>query len=496
MEITEKEKVELYLSCHSLTNLDFGSKSDPYCVLYRKQGNNWHQVGKTEIVWNNLDPSFAKSFEIEFTFERKQIFKVECRDADDEQGLKYDSLGSAEFELGTVIGSVNSTLVLNLIEKNKKMGQVSIRVENLPFSDEMVCFKFEGEEIGATSYCFKEKPYFTISKYVKLSSKSDSTESTTLIQQREWQKVFDSELGKGDFHKFNEASIRFSKLCSGDDSTSLKVGSAHQFTLYTSLFCDNHKYKGEFTTTLKELQGGLGKSFKFTNHTSNKEHGSLKLVSFSKQKNYSMIDFLRGGTQIALMLGIDFTASNGTPTNSSSLHYFDKNSKDTLNQYQQAILSIGDILLNYDSDKLVAAPHAGPRLRLRRGAQLPDHEERRPQPLFPLLRRLRQPSGPRRRRHIPAVPPLPQQRLAVGPHSLRAAAQRDRQLHQELLQARPEQLLGAAHPDGRLHLRHGGHQRRDRRRLRAPAEHHHRRRRQRELREHGRARLRRQGTAA
>jgi len=73
-----------------------------------------------------------------------------------------------------------------------------------------------------------------------------------------------------------------------------------------------------------------------------------------------MVDYLRGGTQIALMVGIDFTASNGTPTSSSSLHYFDKNSKDTLNQYQQAILSIGEVLLNYDSDKLVGFSHQIP----------------------------------------------------------------------------------------------------------------------------------------
>jgi len=150
----------------------------------------------------------------------------QCRDADDEQGLKYDSLGSAEFELGTVIGSVNSTLVLNLVEKNKKLGQVSVRAETLPFSDELVTFKFEGDEIGATSYCFKEKPYFTISKFVKLASKSDSSENTALIQQREWQKVFESELGKGDYFQFREATVRFSKLCSGDENTSLKVAAA------------------------------------------------------------------------------------------------------------------------------------------------------------------------------------------------------------------------------------------------------------------------------
>jgi len=65
---------------------------------------------------------------------------------------------------------------------------------------------------------------------------------------------------------------------------------------------------------------------------------------------------------ISLIIGIDFTASNGYPHLKESLHYIDENSLDpkkmrshpnTLNQYQKAIISVGDILLNYDTDKLV-----------------------------------------------------------------------------------------------------------------------------------------------
>ena len=236
MEITEKEKVELYLSCHSLTNLDFGSKSDPYCVLYRKQGNNWHQVGKTEIVWNNLDPSFAKSFEIEFTFERKQIFKVECRDADDEQGLKYDSLGSAEFELGTVIGSAKSTLTVDLIKENKRQGKVSIRAENSVASNEAVIGAFEGLNMAGQLLCFAEKPYFTIAKLRTNADSSKSFEKSAGIGDQyqqmgsqgaeEWQAVYDSELGgAGPSHRFRELIIPYSKLCSCNPDLPLKVAS-------------------------------------------------------------------------------------------------------------------------------------------------------------------------------------------------------------------------------------------------------------------------------
>jgi hypothetical protein len=66
-----------------------------------------------------------------------------------------------------------------------------------------------------------------------------------------------------------------------------------------------------------------------------------------------MLDYLRGGTQVTLMVGIDFTGSNGMPHTPGSLHYTNPNYPSQLNNYQQAIVSVGSILLNYDRNKMV-----------------------------------------------------------------------------------------------------------------------------------------------
>lgn len=81
--------------------------------------------------------------------------------------------------------------------------------------------------------------------------------------------------------------------------------------------------------------------------------GQLQVLSVVKEIEYSIVDYLRSGTQISLVVGIDFTGSNGNPSEKSSLHYYDPKKRDSLNQYQQAITAIGSILLNYDHDKLV-----------------------------------------------------------------------------------------------------------------------------------------------
>lgn len=64
----------------------------------------------------------------------------------------------------------------------------------------------------------------------------------------------------------------------------------------------------------------------------------------------TFVDYLRGGLQLNMMVAIDFTGSNGSPQYPSSLHYMNPNAP---NQYQQAILSIAQILMNYDSDKRI-----------------------------------------------------------------------------------------------------------------------------------------------
>lgn len=53
-----------------------------------------------------------------------------------------------------------------------------------------------------------------------------------------------------------------------------------------------------------------------------------------------------------MIIAIDFTASNGVPKSPNSLHYMDHNKP---NQYQTAISSVAQILLNYDSDKRIPA---------------------------------------------------------------------------------------------------------------------------------------------
>ena len=88
---------------------------------------------------------------------------------------------------------------------------------------------------------------------------------------------------------------------------------------------------------------------------SNPKHkncGTLILEGVETVVKPTFMDYLRGGLELNLSIAIDFTGSNGIPTQPSSLHYI---SPSRPNQYQIAIDAVARILLDYDSDKRIPA---------------------------------------------------------------------------------------------------------------------------------------------
>src|SRR5690606_7017927 len=95
-------------------------------------------------------------------------------------------------------------------------------------------------------------------------------------------------------------------------------------------------------------------NYKFTVKESNPKIPTLDPQNHLALNNAYMnifMDFIRGGEQLNFMTAIDFTGSNGDPSSSKSLHYLDKSGN--LNQYQSALLSVGEIVINYDYDKTI-----------------------------------------------------------------------------------------------------------------------------------------------
>jgi hypothetical protein len=75
---------------------------------------------------------------------------------------------------------------------------------------------------------------------------------------------------------------------------------------------------------------------------------TISIVNFELRRTVNFLEYVFGGCDINLSIAIDFTASNGPPNQSDSLHYMGNMQG---NQYYNALSSVGNILQYYDSDK-------------------------------------------------------------------------------------------------------------------------------------------------
>ena len=65
-----KQKVTLTFEGISLPNLDQGSKTDPFLVLFSvEEGVKKDMIDRTEIIANTLDPQWVKTMVIDYYFE-------------------------------------------------------------------------------------------------------------------------------------------------------------------------------------------------------------------------------------------------------------------------------------------------------------------------------------------------------------------------------------------------------------------------------------------
>ncbi|XP_054607307.1 copine-3 isoform X5 [Nothobranchius furzeri] len=123
----------------------------------------------------------------------------------------------------------------------------------------------------------------------------------------------------------------------------------------------SHDLIGSFETTLKRLQEASQTSpaeFECINSKKKqkkkgyKNSGVVCVKLCQVVKEYTFLDYIMGGCQINFTVAVDFTGSNGDPRSPDSLHYI---SPQGVNEYLTAIWSVGNVIQDYDSDKMFPA---------------------------------------------------------------------------------------------------------------------------------------------
>ena len=72
----------------------------------------------TEVIMDNLNPAWVKSFDVQYHFEQRENYKVEVYDVDDLKNLQkfanHDFVGSLEFTIHEVVTCRDQTLIKQL----------------------------------------------------------------------------------------------------------------------------------------------------------------------------------------------------------------------------------------------------------------------------------------------------------------------------------------------------------------------------------------------
>ena len=303
------------------------------------------------MIRDTLKPEWQKKFVVDYSFEERQVVKFEVYDwdASSNQLSSHDFLGRVETTLGQIVSSPGSEFVSVMRDTPRKCGsKIFITAEELEVNKEVITMGFIGEKLDKKDFLGKSDPYFTISK--------GSSNGKWVVVQR-------SEVIKNTLNPcWKQFTISLRNLCNNKKERPLKI---EVFDWNSSGKAD---YIGGFTTDFHKLQDAaktnasldLINEKKRNKKSSYKNSGILRAHSFAISQEISFLDYIQGGTQMNFSVAVDFTASNGNPNDHRSLHHMRPGQID--NQYTTAIRSVGEIVEDYDSDKMFPALGFGARV--------------------------------------------------------------------------------------------------------------------------------------
>jgi len=341
-------KTHLFLSCLHLPNLDLASKSDPQVTVTLNDARGSRVIGQTEIVSDNLNPKFATAIPLDFYFEEVQSLTFQIHDVD---AHSRDYIGSVNCTVGDIFGSRGQELVRPIATQRVKLTGSApvliVRGEEVRGANANIHFKFSGSHLDKKDFgpFAKSDPYMLLYKELPDGTRTLVHRTNTVLNDLNptWQPF----------------TIHMSVLCNGD----IKM------PLHIEVFdWDKHSADdliGIARTSLEQLTTKPGIPLIHPSKQKKKKSyvnsGVLNAERCDIVQEFTFLEYLAGGTQLNLMVGIDYTASNGNPATPASLHFRDL-SGSILNQYQQAILNVGNILMPYDYDGQVPVYGFGGRL--------------------------------------------------------------------------------------------------------------------------------------
>ena len=419
MQSNKQNKVQISLWASKLTNVaGFGKgTSDPYAVVTLLSGSSSERprvLGRTEVIKNDLSPSWTTTFTTEFVFGKETRINVGVFDEIQKNNMTSSkSMGSAQFELGEILGAKGSKKAKRL----RNGGCIFVRVTKASdFNQGDLVLGLKGVKLKNVDGLFsKSDPFFQVDAHIGSSGG------------RTWSPVYRSETVMNNLNPtWNHCKIAIDKLCGGNKEKAIRIqvldweksgkhqtmgsfetstnallaaGPNTQFELMhkgkkygkimvtkaevTGMQMDPNRPPPKFSTVngIRRINPDYKKWQEATQGQSQtppmtpprNQHGAsptrppaqvpmapppmptplpppLAPLSFGPGNKPKFVDYISGGTEINLSVAIDFTGSNGDPRQPGTLHYIHRDGQ--LNDYEKALTAVASVVARYDSDQL------------------------------------------------------------------------------------------------------------------------------------------------
>lgn len=326
--------VELTVSCASLSS----DQLNPPCtmvVFYAEEETGLiTEKSRTEIQNNSHSPAFMTSFKVSYCFEKQLKFRFDVFDMKEPNNsnlTRQTFLGSLKCNIHEIVCSPTRSITKPIENTQTKRKNGTITVSSEEMSDLNHHVKMHWEIINKNL----KGPMFL--KFLRTSNAKNIP-------------IFETALANSSPYRWEQIDIPVNKLCRGEESRKIKL-EAYRVDK------KKHELIGSCNFTLADIKETTNFQAILTHE--NRNIANICLNGFEYEERTSFLDYIFGGCEISLIVGIDFTKSNGLPAAPNSLHFL-KN--EAPNEYIQALTAVGEILQYYDSDKRIPVYGFGAKL--------------------------------------------------------------------------------------------------------------------------------------
>lgn len=208
--LSRGSKLEMSLACSDVPRMDVMSKSDPFCVVYIRAGEDcWNKLGTTETIVDTHSCRWARKFFIDQKSVCSNLrFEVYDRDSERENLKDHDFIGYVEGKLVlSILESDKSCIKLELSREGvqKKVGFLSVTLDWIekPLINYDVTFEVQ------VGYSVRAKMYFQIMKKIPPDS--------------QYVPVFRSQLLAKHDAQFEPTTLKLSQLSAGSSSRVFRI---------------------------------------------------------------------------------------------------------------------------------------------------------------------------------------------------------------------------------------------------------------------------------